>query len=472
LQIVFWHLFMWNSFEWLNQKREWMFPKLKFEYKITFAYLVIGGAWIVFSDELLERLIANLHTLTDIQTYKGWFYVAFTAILLFFFLKKHLSKLRSAQRKAEESDQLKTAFLHNITHEIRTPMNSIIGFSELLNNPELDFERAQNYTEIIAQSSDSLLSIITDIVDISTIESGQAKISEKETNLNKLLKQIYDLFILKVQNKNFSFTYKRSLSDDDANIKIDQAKLLAILTNLIGNAMKFTQKGHVIFGYTKKEGMLEFYVEDTGIGIPSGMHDEIFKRFRQVELTDDRQFGGSGLGLAISKAYIEMLGGKIWLTSILGKGSVFYFTIPYNRVEVVGVVEEQNQLENKLIVKKSTTIIIAEDEDLNFKLLDELLSDSKLTILRAVNGLEALELCKSNQHVDLVLMDIKMPIMNGYEATERILAIRPTLPIIAQTAYSSDADISRAFTCGCSDFISKPISRELLISKINKQLNA
>lgn len=447
-----------------------MLFKLKFEYKITFAYLIIGGTWIIFSDELLDGIIPSKHTLTTLQTYKGWFYVAFTAMLLFFFLRKHLNKLRSAQRNAEESDQLKTAFLHNISHEIRTPMNSIVGFSELLNNPDLDFERRQNYTEIITQSSDGLLSIITDIVDIATIEAGQARLNETETNLNKMLRQLYEQFSLKVQQKQFSFSYKHSLADDDALIRTDSVKLLAILTNLIGNAMKFTQKGHVIFGYTKKENTLEFYVEDTGIGIPSGMHDEIFKRFRQVELTDDRQFGGSGLGLAISKAYVEMLGGKIWLTSILGKGSVFYFTIPYNKGFLTDMPEIQNQSEIKMDIKGSTTIVIAEDEDLNFMLLDELLSAPNLTILRALNGLEAVELCKSNRQIDLVLMDIKMPIMNGYEATERILELRPTLPIIVQTAYSSEADRTKAFACGCSDFISKPINKDQLIVKINKLL--
>ena len=448
-----------------------MFKRVKFEYKITFAYLIIGGTWIIFSDKLLESIITDSHILTDIQTYKGWFYVAFTAILLIFFLKKHLNKLRVAQKNAEESDQLKTAFLHNISHEIRTPMNSIVGFSDLLNNPELDFEKRQNYTEIIIQSSDSLLSIISDIVDIATIEAGQAKVIEKVLNLNKLLKQVYDIFILRAQNQNFSFSYKHSLADDDAFIKTDQVKLLGILSNLIGNSIKFTKKGHIVFGYTKKGNMLEFYVEDTGIGIPSGMHNEIFKRFRQLEYTDEHRLGGSGLGLAISKAYVELLGGKIWLTSISGKGSVFYFTIPYSKVNMIDVTEQQDQTEVKMEIKGSTTIVIAEDEDLNFMLLDELLSDSNLTILRASNGLEALDICKSNQNIDLVLMDIKMPIMNGFEATERILEIRPTLPIIAQTAYSSDADKARAFASGCLDFISKPINKDQLILKINKLLN-
>lgn len=448
-----------------------MFKRVNFEYKITLAYLIIGGAWIIFSDILLDFFVKNKNSLTALQTYKGWFYVVITAMLLFFFLKKHLVKLRNAQKSAEESDQLKTAFLHNISHEIRTPMNSIIGFSDLLNDPDLDFEKRQNYIEIITQSSNSLLSIITDIVDIATIEAGQVKINEKEIHLNKLLKQIYEFFILKAEKQNLSFSYKHSLADDSAFIKIDPVKLSAILTNLIGNAMKFTKKGHVNFGYTRKEDMLEFYVEDTGIGIPSGMHDEIFIRFRQVELTDDRQFGGSGLGLAISKAYVELLGGKIWLNSIHGKGSVFYFTIPYKKVDVADMSEREDPTEIKIDIKRSTTIVIAEDEDLNFMLLDELLSDTNLTILRALNGLEAVEICKSKQQVDLVLMDIKMPIMNGYEATEQILAMRPTLPIIAQTAYSSDADKAKAFACGCSDFISKPISKDLLISKINKLIN-
>ncbi len=449
-----------------------MIPKLKFEYKITIAYLLIGGAWIIFSDKLLDYIVYSKQALTNLQTYKGWFYVVITAILLFFFLKKHLVKLRSAQKKAEESDQLKTAFLHNISHEIRTPMNSIIGFSELLHNPDLTNEKRQYYAGIIAQSGNSLLSIISDIVDIATIQANQTKVNEDEFNLNNMLKHIYEQFIVKAQIQGVSFSYNNFMLDEESFIKTDSVKLLAILTNLVGNAMKFTQKGYVNFGYTCKGDLLEFYVEDNGIGIPSGMHEEIFKRFRQLEYSNDNQPSGSGLGLAISKAYVEMLGGMIWLNSLPGKGSVFYFTIPFKKVNLADKSVRSKQQDIKIEIKGLATIVIAEDDDLNFMLLKEMLSDSRLTILRASNGLEALEICSSNLQVDLVLMDIKMPTMNGYEATEKIKKIRQSLPIIAQTAYFSEAEKSKAIACGCSDFINKPIDKDLLILKVNRLLNS
>ena len=374
-----------------------------------------------------------------------------------------------AKEKAEESDHLKTAFVHNISHEIRTPMNSIVGFSGLLNKPNLLEEDRQYYTSLIIQSSDQLLSIINDIVSIASIEAEQEKVQENEININSICKLINDQFFTRDTNPNVKFRLETSLADDEANIITDSTKLTQILTNLISNALKFTQEGFVNFGYTLKDNFLEFYVEDSGIGISSEMHDEIFKRFRQVETTAARTFGGSGLGLSISKAYVEMLGGTIWLSSEAGKGSVFYFTLPYNTVNAKVIPKLPI---NELIVEfaEPKTVLIAEDEDSNFILLEKLLADLKVNIIRAINGLEAIAVCKSNPQVDLVLMDIKMPEMDGYEATKRIKEFRPDLAIIAQTAYSSKEDKNKALGCGCSDFISKPFRKELLLSKINEQL--
>lgn len=379
-------------------------------------------------------------------------------------------QLITAKNKAEESDRLKTAFLHNVSHEIRTPMNAIVGFSGFLNDPGLIPEKRKEFTDIIIQSSEQLLSIITDIVNIASIEAGQEKIQENEININLICKLINEQFFPKVPDKKVTLSLKTILPDDKALIITDTTKLTQILTNLIGNALKFTQQGYVNFGYTVKDSQLEFYVEDTGIGIPLDMQDVIFNRFRQVETTVSRQFGGSGLGLSISKAYVEMLGGKMWLTSELGKGSVFYFTIPYKKLNPKGLpgIPPINKLNFEF--KKTKTLLIAEDEDSNFMLLEILLSDMGINIIRAVNGIEAVEFCKSNPQIDLVLMDIKMPVMDGYEATIRIKEFKPGLPIIAQTAYSSETDKNKALACGCSDFMTKPIKRELLLSKINEQL--
>ncbi len=374
-----------------------------------------------------------------------------------------------AKDKAEESDHLKTAFLHNISHEIRTPLNSIMGFTEFMSNPDLAPEKRKHFAEIVQRSSCQLLSVISDIVSIATIEAGQVRIAEKENNLNSTLRLLHEQFLQKAQEQNVSLNLNHLLPDNDAKIITDETKLVQVLTNLIGNALKFTQQGYVNFGYRLKDNELEFFVEDTGIGIPPEMHHEIFERFRQVETTTTRQFGGSGLGLSISKAYVELMGGKMWLISEPGKGSAFYFTIPYKKNQKISIAEKPaiNTIEDEI----PKTILVAEDEDSNFMLIEEMLTGVNTNIIRAVNGVDAVNICKSNQHIDVVLMDIKMPLMDGYEATRQIKGFRPNLPIIAQTAYSTEADKNKALACGCSDFISKPIKKNILISKIKEQIS-
>ena len=380
------------------------------------------------------------------------------------------NELIKAKEKAEESDRLKTAFLHNISHEIRTPMNAIVGFSDFLNNPDLSTEKRKDFTRIIIQGTDQLLAIIDDIISIASIEAGLEKIHKTEININSVCKLINDQFSQKAFDKELALNLRTTLADDEAIIVTDATKLTQILNNLIGNALKFTQQGFINFGYTVKDSQLEFFVEDTGMGIPLDMQDLIFERFRQVESTNNQISGGSGVGLSISKAYVEMLGGKIWLHSELGNGTDFYFTIPYvkaNPKKSSGIPSIKGL---NFEPKNLKTLLIAEDNDSNFLLLETLLSDTEIKTIRAGNGIEAVELCKSNPQIDLVLMDIKMPKMNGYEATKLIKKLRPYLPIIALTAYSTDVDKNKAFASGCSDFISKPTKRDLLLSKINEQL--
>jgi PAS domain S-box-containing protein len=381
--------------------------------------------------------------------------------------KKMLDDLIQSKNKAEESDQLKTAFLHNISHEIRTPLNAIIGFSSILENPDLPSAKRKIYVDIIHNSSDQLLSIMEDIMNIATIDAGQEHIHETKTNINTTLKLLYQQFATKAQKQAIEFKHAISLSNTEATILTDSTKLLQIISNLLVNAFKFTKEGHIFFGYIVKDNNLEFYVEDTGIGISPEMHQEIFKRFRQVETTPNRHYGGSGLGLSISKAYVELLGGKLWLTSEVGKGATFYFTLPYKKTNAP-VVEEPLPKQKTMPSGESKTILIAEDEDFNYLLLEEILCNFK--IIRAVNGLEAVNICQANANIDLVLMDIKMPLLNGYDATRRIHEFRPQLPVIAVTAYSAEVDKNKFFTYGCCDFISKPLKEELLIHKIQEHL--
>lgn len=379
-------------------------------------------------------------------------------------------ELLRAKERAEESDRLKTSFLHNISHEIRTPMNAIMGFSSFLDDPELTPENSKEYVQIIIKSSDQLLAIIDDIIRIASIEAGQVKIQENEININLLCKLIKEQFSPKLREKGVTMLLRTDFSDEESIISTDSTKLTQILTNLLGNALKFTQQGYINFGYKRKGKQLEFFVEDSGKGIPQNMQKLIFNRFSQVETADSRNLGGSGLGLSISKAYAEMLGGKIWVTSQLGKGTTFYFTIQYKKKKSKKFHSNLPVKESDLNLLLSKTILAVEDEETNYLLLKKILSESGIKLIRARNGIEAVELSKSNPYIDLVLMDIKMPEMDGYEATAKIKEIRPDLPVIAQTAYITEADRKRAIACGCSDFITKPIVKKLLISKICNQL--
>jgi PAS domain S-box-containing protein len=383
--------------------------------------------------------------------------------------KRVEDELVKAKEKAEESDRLKTSFLQNISHEIRTPLNAIVGFSEFLKDPALIPDKRRHFTDIIIKSSYQLLSIISDIISIATLEAGQEKINTKELNINVLCRLIYEQFNSLAQGQNNTLLYKTTIADNEALIISDETKLTQILSNLVGNALKFTKQGNIEFGYKIKDNFLEFYTRDTGIGIASDMHEEIFKRFRQVEINANQHFGGSGLGLSISKAYVELLGGKIWLTSEPGKGSVFYFTIPLISVNPNPIEDTPAVNGSGTAFKKPKTFLIAEDEDSNFLLLVEMISEMKINIVRAVNGIEAVEICRSGP-IDLVLMDIKMPEMDGCEATKLIRNFLPGIPIIAQTAYALSEERERAFQAGCDDYVTKPIRKEDIIALIRNYL--
>jgi PAS domain S-box-containing protein len=245
--------------------------------------------------------------------------------------KKAENDLIAAKEKAEESDRLKTAFLHNVSHEIRTPMNAILGFSVLMNEPDVSEAERHQYTDIIFQSGNQLLSIINDIVDLASIESGQVKLTISRINLNTILRGLYDQFSYQEKPNEILLSLKTPLALNDAEIVTDGTKLIQIISNLINNAFKFTEKGKISFGYDLKDEVIEFFVTDTGIGIPTQHLSRIFDRFYQVDNTKSRQYSGTGLGLSICKAYVELQGGKIWVSSKPGEGTEFRFTIPYKK---------------------------------------------------------------------------------------------------------------------------------------------
>ncbi len=381
--------------------------------------------------------------------------------------KENERELIKAKEKAEESDRLKTAFLNNISHEIRTPMNAIVGFSALLGEPGIDAQSQQTYIETIEQSSNHLLSIITDIIDISNIEANIIKITKSAINVNFTLNSIYNQFLLKTGEKEIKLCSESRLSDSEALVITDKTKLTQILTNLVSNAIKFTdEEGAVKQSCRIVDNFLEFSVSDSGIGIPGEHHYRIFERFYKVKDSISKLYEGTGLGLAISKAYVDLLGGKIWLSSEPGKGTTFTFTIPYERQIIVPEPVIEGPAYEGFVFAEKKTILVAEDNDSNFKLINYLLSDSNTKLLRASNGKEAVRIALAEKNIDLILMDIKMPEMDGYTAVKLIREAKIKIPIIAQTAYADDA--GQAKECGCSSFISKPFDKKTLFKAIRE----
>ncbi|WP_228520919.1 CHASE domain-containing protein [Flavobacterium sp. HJJ] len=389
-------------------------------------------------------------------------------------LKEAISELQKAKIKAEESDQLKSAFLANMSHEIRTPMNGIMGFAELLKEADLSSEEQKNYLEIIEKSGTRLLNIINDIVDISKIEAGQMNAVFSATNIDELLQYIHTFFKPETQEKGVLLLLKTPLDGDETIIRTDREKLYAILINLVKNAIKFTIKGIIEFGYTEKDDHIEFFVKDTGIGIPKDRHNAIFERFIQADFNDKMARQGAGLGLSIAKAYVELLGGKIWVESEPEKGSIFYFTIPSMVKLEENYCTEINmpacQFDCEIAKLK---ILIAEDDKISRLLILKVLNPFGKEIITAKTGVEAVKICRNNPDIDLILMDMQMPQMNGYEATKEIRKFNKKVIIVAQTAFALEGDKEKTIKAGCDGYISKPIKKEelsrLLQSHFGKQ---
>ena len=378
--------------------------------------------------------------------------------------KKMLEELIVAKEKAEESDRLKSAFLANISHEIRTPMNGILGFSELLKEPHLSGEEMSEFIELIQKSGHRMLNLINDLIDISCIDAEETKVEIREIPLNDLMRDIHTFFKPDARSKELRLTFTTGLSDNESLIKTDSGKLTRVLTNLINNALKFTMKGGVDFGYSRKENTLEFYVIDSGIGIPVEMQDKVFDRFHQVDNSLTRGYEGAGLGLSISKALIKILGGTIHVESIDGAGTTFSFTIPYNPTQLPTADYPLPTAGYPL--PASHCILIVDDDSMSTLLLQKNLKGEKIAILYAENGWEAVELVRHHPEINLVLMDIKMPVMNGFEATRLIKQQRPELPVIAQSAFTSKEERQKARDAGCDNFITKPINKTELLEMV------
>ncbi len=385
-------------------------------------------------------------------------------------------KLEEAKNKAEESDKLKSAFLANMSHEIRTPMNAILGFTELLtmDNAMITDKEREHYVKLIHNSGNNLLHLIDDIIDISKIEAGQLKIKEETCQVNQLLHNICESYqeIKKQKGKpHIDIKLKKEVDEKEVVIKTDPIRLQQVLSNLIDNALKFTENGYIEFGFTQyPDHRILFYVKDTGIGMNKEKKDLVFDRFLKLEDDKSRLYRGAGLGLAISKSLIELLGGDIWVESNLGEGSIFYFSIPRKKIEEPAQQEDHEAINGKSSFNwKGKTILIAEDEPANAAYLKEVLRMTNVTILIASNGKEAVQKARENK-IDLILMDIKMPEMNGFQASKEIKSIDQKIPIISQTAYAMPGEREKSKEAGMIEHLIKPIKPKLLLNVIEKYI--
>jgi PAS domain S-box-containing protein len=375
--------------------------------------------------------------------------------------------LLSAKEKAEESDRLKSAFLANMSHEIRTPMNGILGFLDLLKEIDLSTEEKNMYIEVVRESGQRLMNTINDIIEMSKIESKQIELHTSDVNIERELKFYYDFFKSQAEKKNIELVCKQYVTGNNAILECDKSKLHGILTNLINNAIKFTDEGSIEFGSMIEDDKVLFFVRDTGMGIPVSRQQAIFERFVHADISLTKPKEGTGLGLSISKAYVELLGGEIWVISKEGYGSTFYFTIPYKPVQISHEIPEQIT-GSYVIADHDLKVLIAEDDEISYKFIECILEKENIQLIHTLNGEETVSTVRNNPAISLVLMDIRMPVMNGIDATKLIREFNVDIPIIAQTAYALDGDRELLLKAGCNDYIAKPIKKDKLMALLKK----
>jgi PAS domain S-box-containing protein len=378
--------------------------------------------------------------------------------------KRVESELIAAKERAEASDKLKTAFINNISHEVRTPLNGILGFSELITLEENTPEDRDQYKSLIKISSTRLLNTITNYMDIALLMSGNMVVRPTLFSLHQQLKSLYELYapVCKVKNLKFRLIIPESI--EELKIFSDRELHCKAISHLIDNAVKFTHSGEIYFGYFIENKKIEYYINDTGVGISPDMQERVFENFRQGEVSNTRDYEGSGLGLSISRGMIKLLGGDITLVSSKGVGTRMSFTIAYPQVDIYYVQPEPSIIN----YKSSGIILLAEDDLTNFLLQEKILKKAGFLVVPAYNGQEAVEQCLKNPAIAAVLMDLKMPVMDGFEATRKIKAHRPDLPVIAVTAFAMSGDEKKALEAGCDQYLTKPLMDKDLMKLLHQ----
>jgi len=380
-------------------------------------------------------------------------------------------ELVAAKEKAQESDRLKTAFLANMSHEIRTPMNGILGFAQILKDPRISKAQQKHFIDVIEKSGQRLLNLLNDIIDVSRIESGHRELDLSEISVHETLQYMFGFFKPGYEEQRPGVNLVMDLPEEDIQFVTDRDKLHSILMNLLRNAEKFTLEGRVVFGCHREEDSVVWYVKDTGIGIPASKQPMIFDRFFQADISFSRGYEGAGLGLSISKAFVEMMGGRIWLESESGKGSVFYFSLPLepDSVQKESVTEEVSP-SGPQRKKGEVNLLVVDDDAASFEVIKYMLENEGFRLYHAKSGEEALDFFSTQKDLDLILMDIKMPGIDGHETTRNIRKIDRDIPVIAQTAHALSGDAEKSLASGCNDYLAKPIKKEVLLKKIRKHL--
>jgi signal transduction histidine kinase len=478
-------------------------------------YLGVSFLYIYFSDSLLYAWFEDPETITKFQNYKGWGFVLITAFLLLVTINKQYNKknelivtlnrkkreyqemyrkhkevnntlenklkeirtinreLDKAKKRAEENNQLKSAFLANMSHEIRTPMNGIMGFAQLLNEREINAKERKEFLNIIYSRSQHLLQIINDIIDISKIEANQLDVHYKSFDLNELLFKIYEEqkeTLAEIGKSQIELSVEYISNQNGFYIKSDRNRLRQVMDNLLSNATKFTNEGEIKFGCRMSgEREIEFYVKDTGIGIPEDKQKEIFERFRRGDESISPRYEGTGLGLTISKKLVELMGGEMWLNSEPKKGSCFYFTLPYykdkaDQQEVKASASEQN------INWQGKTILLVEDDPASKEYIKETLISTGVNLVISAKGNQAIKQIKENPEINLALIDIRLPDISGLDVSREIRKFNQQIPVIVQTAHAMSEDRKKSIEAGADDYLSKPIDVNDLLSLIGKYL--